>query len=585
MCLFPFSHQTRAAESFSFLEKARVYYKKEISSLPLEIRGNAAIDSLLTGTDHNKDFTHAFNTSWKIGLYLLEKGEHGDALDIFSDIRQYMNAKGLHSKEDKHKMSSLLNVIGAIYEESGLWNEALDLYMNSLRICEEIGFDEGKARVYNNIGKLYFGRNELDKAELLFNKAISINTKLKIKPELFTNYNNLAGIYKLRHNPKKALEYALIAMNQLDISKDLYNLSIVYLNLGNIYQDLGTYSLALTYYQQAAEIQQKKSYMINLLRAYLNMGSLYENMNNMDSANSCFARTLQLAEVIGNPTQELEALLAAAKYYKRHGDTKKSNECFSRYVTLNDSLVSLNSLTKMEQIQAVYEVINKEKDNKILQQKINLQQLAIERVRIFLGGVTIIAVLLLLYLFNLRRNRQRERSKNELIAKQTELLHQKEKEMLLSKEQRLTQEIDYKNRQLTSYVLHLSRNNEFISKLSQELKQMLLTINPREKEKSEKIRNILSEMQQYSTGPNWEQFRLYFEEVHQSFEKNLTTAFPDLSPNDKKICALLKLGLSTKDIASITFRELRSVESARNRLRKKMGLAPDVNLYTYLSQF
>ena len=84
---------------------------------------------------------------------------------------------------------------------------------------------------------------------------------------------------------------------------------------------------------------------------------------------------------------------------------------------------------------------------------------------------------------------------------------------------------------------------------------------------------------------DWEEFRLYFQEVHQSFEKNLTTAFPDLSPNDKKICALLKLGLSTKDIASITFRELRSVESARNRLRKKLGVSSEVNITNFLSQF
>jgi tetratricopeptide (TPR) repeat protein len=85
-------------------------------------------------------------------------------------------------------------VSGAIYEETGLWNEALDHYMNSMQICNEIGFQAGKAKVFNNIGKLYFNRQDLKKAEELFRKAISINKELNIKSELFNNYNNLAGV-------------------------------------------------------------------------------------------------------------------------------------------------------------------------------------------------------------------------------------------------------------------------------------------------------------------------------------------------------------------------------------------------------
>jgi len=168
---------------------------------------------------------------------------------------------------------------------------------------------------------------------------------------------------------------------------------------------------------------------------------------------------------------------------------------------------------------------------------------------------------------------------------QAELLHKQEKEFHINKEHSLELELDYKNRQLTSYALHLARNNEFVQTTTDDLQQILLGINPRDKERSDRIKEMISDLHQYSTGHDWQEFRLYFEEVHQSFEKNLSTAFPDLSPNDKKICALLKLGLSSKEIASITFRELRSVESARNRLRKKLGLAADVNIHTFLSQF
>lgn len=242
-------------------------------------------------------------------------------------------------------------------------------------------------------------------------------------------------------------------------------------------------------------------------------------------------------------------------------------------------------MTKIEQIQAVYKVINTEKDNKILQQQINLQLLAIQRQRILLVAGLLSFLFLVYFLFNLQRNRKNDRAQNEYLSYQTLQLHQKEKEMMLTKERNLELELDYKNRQLTSYALHMAKNNEFISKTSEGLKRIFAGLPIKDKDKSQQVSTLLSQLHVNSSGNDWEEFRLYFQEVHQSFDKNLSTSFPDLSPNDKKICALLKLGLSTKDIASITFREIRSVESARNRLRKKLGIGFDINIVNFLSQF
>lgn len=573
------------SHNFSFYLKAQNYYNTEITKTAEKGFRNRAIDSILNSASNTIDFNKAYSISWNIGLFLLEQGKHPKALDIFNDLRSFMESKTPRTEDDLKKISAVYNIIGAIYEETGLWNEALDLYMSSLQICNDRDDKAGKAKVYNNIAKLYFSRNELEKAEDLFNKAVEINKSLNIRKELFNNYNNLAGIYKKRNDFEKALDYGLIALNQLDIKKDFYDLAILYSNIGSLYQDIGNYPLALSYYQQAIKIEERKSFQTSMIGSYLYISSVYDAMNNHDSASVYLSRALITAVKQGNPSQKLMVLQAAALFYKKSGEYKLSLEYFDEYVSLNDSLESLNSLTKIEQIQSVYEVINKDKDNKILQQKINLQQLSIQRQRIILSAGMIIFLFLGYFLFSLYRNRRRERTKNENITRQTELIHQKEKEIMLDEEHSLKLELDHKNRQLTSYALHLARNNEFISKTSDELKQILLFFNPRDKEKSDRIRNLLSQLHQHSGGNDWEEFRLYFQEVHQSFDKNLGTAFPELSPNDKKICALLKLGLSTKDIASITFREVRSVESARNRLRRKLGLAADINIINFLSQF
>jgi tetratricopeptide (TPR) repeat protein len=581
--LFIVSRMNAANHDYSFYQKARSYYLSENRVQEGE-QPSGAGDSILSNHD-SADFEKVFSFSWNTGLMLLEKGSHAKALDIFNDMLQFMEVRAPKTKKDQERISSLYNVIGAIYEETGLWNDAMAMYMNSLQVCNTNGNQAGQAKVYNNIGKLYYSRNELNKAEELFSKAVEINKRLNIRPELFNNYNNLAGVYNRRHNLARALEFALIALSQLDFNKDFYDLSIAYSNIGNLYQDMGNLQVALSYYQQAAAIQARNSFHIALLGSYLSISSAYEKMNRTDSANFYMEKSLVLSEQINNPTEKLDACRAAARFYEKTGKYQKALGLYTKVLSLSDSLEVLNSLTKIEQIQAVYEVINKEKDNKILQQKVNLQQLAIQRQRILLIGAIAIVLFFIYFIFSLRRSHRREKVNNEMIMKQANQLHEQEKTLLLNKEHSLELELDYKNRQLTSYALHLARNNEFAFKTTEELKQILSGLGPRDKERAERIKQMISDLHQSTSDTAWEEFRLYFEEVHQSFEKNLGNAFPELSPNDKKICALLKLGLTTKEIASITFRELRSVESARNRLRKKLSLPADVNIQNFLSRF
>ncbi len=73
-----------------------------------------------------------------------------------------------------------------------------------------------------------------------------------------------------------------------------------------------------------------------------------------------------------------------------------------------------------------------------------------------------------------------------------------------------------------------------------------------------------------------------FQEVHADFYQKLTSKFTDLSPNKLKICAFLRLNMSTKEISTITFQSPKSISMARFRLRKKMEIGSYNNLVSYL---
>ncbi|OFX43774.1 MAG: hypothetical protein A2046_05140 [Bacteroidetes bacterium GWA2_30_7] len=84
----------------------------------------------------------------------------------------------------------------------------------------------------------------------------------------------------------------------------------------------------------------------------------------------------------------------------------------------------------------------------------------------------------------------------------------------------------------------------------------------------------------------WNELELNFEQINENFYKNLVIKFPNISHNERKLCAYLRLKLSTKEIAAITFQTIRSIEIARTRLREKLGIkGTDEDLHSFLLSF
>ena len=88
-----------------------------------------------------------------------------------------------------------------------------------------------------------------------------------------------------------------------------------------------------------------------------------------------------------------------------------------------------------------------------------------------------------------------------------------------------------------------------------------------------------------SDDKSWDQFAFHFDQVHGDFLSRLGNEFQDLSPNEHKLCAFLRLNLNSKDIANLMGISLRGVEVARYRLRKKLGLDKGQNLSKFILEY
>ncbi len=148
--------------------------------------------------------------------------------------------------------------------------------------------------------------------------------------------------------------------------------------------------------------------------------------------------------------------------------------------------------------------------------------------------------------------------------------------------ERLKSELEIKERELVTFLLQLSQKNELIAKLTQQLK----TISEDNlKNGSEKIQKLLYLLENTRNEPvDWNMVEIQLEKLHPGFMTRLLLKHPKLTSKDKKLCACLKLGLTSKQIAGLNNLTPQSVEVTRVRLRKKLKIAHDTRLVNYLAE-
>lgn len=124
-------------------------------------------------------------------------------------------------------------------------------------------------------------------------------------------------------------------------------------------------------------------------------------------------------------------------------------------------------------------------------------------------------------------------------------------------------------RELVSKSTHLASESEILTRFREELKDIL----SESTEASVILRKIKEKVIEIPmSAVNWEEFDRHFHDAHPDFTKNLLDRFPDLTPMELKVCSLLKVGLTSKEIAHILVLSERSIENHRYRIRKKLGI-------------
>lgn len=451
---------------------------------------------------------------------------------------------------------------------------AMNSYKAAVGIAERLGDKPQLGRLYNNLFAIYYSSREFESASGLLDMSLELCKESGDSAGMCNIYNNKGLVALEQADYEAAFGYMRRALDYAP-KHDMQAVAPIYTNMAEAYFRQGRYHEAERMLAEAVRIGGGKADTPEKLQARLNMALVktilgkHREVARMEKDIYPALDGMPLPVRVNSYRQLAEINFIA-------GDSLAGLRDILIHEQLADSVENGKDEAYLQELLVEYDAERLKQSNSILSQNVRMRGY-------MLYGSVAFAVLLLLMLALLFRRMRNDRRKNALIDEQRRRLLRYEHEEHERQQRELSLEIDHKNRQLTSYSMELISVNEYHRKLEEELQSVRDEVKAGDADAAERgFSDIIRGLRHFSTAQVSEEFRVFFEKVHPHFVSKLSSAHPNLSSNDLRLCTYLYLNMSTKEIASLTCREVRSVESSRNRLRKKLELGAGEDITKYL---
>jgi tetratricopeptide (TPR) repeat protein len=493
----------------------------------------------------------------------IRKGDLKNALSINKECVALAIALG-----DKAKIATAKGYLGMTYRYLNYDSKAFELLTEAVGLFREIGDIENQASFSVSIGNIYLNEKDYNSARKYYQIAIELSLQ---DPKLqHVVYINIGEI----DQEEKKFQQSLVSLDRAHMyfekeKQVMYVAYILYLK-GRAYHHMKETDRAMSFYQRALGLYYELQNRGGQARCLIELGNIELEKKKYDLARDHFDRALLLAKEQKKYTQLVKIYLGLVEAHKAKGEFQESLNNQILAGVCKDSLRAFEQREKLAELQIRYE--NDIAEQEILQLKSERHDYYVIMGLLFLlvFAGTIISVLIL------RRHktniRVAESSKREL-------------EVALEAKDTITKnlqtELEFKVKELTSFALNMIQKKEILETIKEGVQDIKSHTDGEPRAKLNKILSTINLSQRLDK--DWENFKLYFEQVHQGFFDNLTTNYPELNANDIRLCALLRLNLNTKQIASVMDIAPESAKVAKHRLRKKLGLSNNDNLHLFFS--
>ena len=502
--------------------------------------------------------------------------------DIFSRHNTYSTAINYYEKaiekliiiKDYSKIYKQYIKIANLYEEyESDPKRSIEAMKNALIYTQMMRNDKASIETYLNYADIYLSHNDYNNALSYYDKVLKYGINNKIAKDIARTLTCKAYIYLNKRDYPEALH--LIDSSLILCKSNPYNILMIknYGLKAEIHDSLKEYDKAKEHYKQAIELAYNNKSFNECGEYMYKLGKMNMRLEQTKSAIEVFkilcdsTEKFKMYDICYNSYYEM------SRCYANLGDYEKAYHFFIKYDNCNDSAMIAKQEEKMEEIHTSYLLslnIEEMRANKL--ELNNTKNKKINTI-ITIATTIVIIILAISLIFVFVRNKYLHHKNIETTYEQQLKINKMENDLM---------EIQLKNNKesLINMALHLKSYIDFINPLKNELKEI---IDSPEQEQKGRIKNIYLTMQNNSClFNNTESLNKQIDDIYKDFLERLEHKYPGITKAEKRLCAMLYINMSSKEIAVINNTTLRSVETSRYRLRKKFNLSRDEDIVNFL---
>lgn len=487
------------------------------------------------------------------GMYYAYTSDYTKAKIEFKKVMAIYQELG-----NTERISATLNNISICNRSLGHLDLALENQMQSLRIKDSIDAgDDAIAASYWNISNILYDIKNIEESTLYLRKAKRLYEKLEDEDAVMSLTGMIAG--NLKSNP----DSVDVALEMLESCVDYYkkkgyknDLAGSYESIGLILHNNQKYAAAVDYFLKALVIAEAEGERRFPGILYTHLASSYFEMNKYPKALIYAKKAVEVSKELNFKKKEINDHLVLSKVYRELGDYENAYDTYLTYQTLNDSILSNERVIAMTEMETKYQTEKKEQEIVLLEERAKSSRL--KQSLLLLGLIALSIGLLGLWSYFKSKVKRDQLIKDNL-----------DQEIELK-----TKDLEFKKQELTAFALQLSQKNELLENLKGNIKEI-----KKDAQDSKSLQTLINTIQLNQTDDTtWDSFKMRFEQVHVGFNKRIKEQYPELTANDLRIISLIKMNLSSKEIANILNISSDGIKKARYRLRKKLNLVNEDSL-------
>jgi tetratricopeptide (TPR) repeat protein/DNA-binding CsgD family transcriptional regulator len=492
------------------------------------------------------------------------------------------------TKKDAVRVLEAMIIQASARLDLGEYAAAMELCQQALALAGTSGEARTMLRIHHMTGLLHTLTGDYVPALECFHTSLVLAEQEQSRQSVGGVHHSMAIIYYRLGDLNRALDHAQQSRRLFEEIEDrtnqigsLHNIAMIYHLLGDHHKAGEIYSECLAFAEEAGNKQL-------MMSSRINYGQVLSDMGHLEKAMECYEHALQISREIATTRQEGTILAHLGELLLKMGDFETAlpllQQSWAIGERIGDSLrwSSLVSLAKGHfEIQEYDQAITHALAACAGAEREGLREIEIDAHALLSKCYEAIDDAA----HALRHHKLYTQAKEEVLgAEQQKKIAQmemrteieraeNEREIMRLEKQQLEQDILHKQKELAAMALHLVEKNQFLDSLKKEMSDVAQSLDATARPA---VKGLMRQVDtNIGTEDDWKIFEQQFEAVHHGFITKLAQRYPKLTRTELKVCALLKIQMSTKEIANILATSTNNIEMQRYRIRKKLGLSAE----------